>query len=99
MSDIAGYLRTAEQAQEKSGAADWPAAAALWQRVVRDNPVHGGYWDCLARARYELGDFGVDPRRWIAPEIYVPVTFEAYRRNADPALDAILAAREHLPGT
>jgi tetratricopeptide (TPR) repeat protein len=57
MSDIAGYLRTVEQAQEKSGSADWPAAAALWQQVVRDNPVHGGYWDCLARARYELGDY------------------------------------------
>lgn len=39
-----------------------------------------------------------DHRTWIAPDIYAPPTFEAYRRNQDPALDAILAIREHLPG-
>jgi hypothetical protein len=27
-----------------------------------------------------------------------PPAFEAYRRNEDPALDAILAIREHVPG-
>jgi len=39
-----------------------------------------------------------DHRTWTAPDIYAPPTFEAYRRNQDPALDAILAIREHLPG-
>jgi hypothetical protein len=39
-----------------------------------------------------------DYRTWIAPDIYTPPTFEAYRRNEDPALDAILALREHVPG-
>lgn len=39
-----------------------------------------------------------DSRTWIAPDIYTPPTFEAYRRNQDPALDAILAIREHVPG-
>ena len=39
-----------------------------------------------------------DHRTWIAPDIYAPPTFEAFRRNDDPALDAILALREHLPG-
>ncbi len=39
-----------------------------------------------------------DHRTWTAPDIYAPPTFEAYRRNEDPALDAILAIREHLPG-
>jgi tetratricopeptide (TPR) repeat protein len=39
-----------------------------------------------------------DNRTWIAPDIYAPPTFEAFRRNDDPALDAILALREHLPG-
>jgi tetratricopeptide (TPR) repeat protein len=57
MTDIAGYLRTVAQAEEKSASAEWPAAAALWQQVVADNPVHGYYWDCLARARYELADY------------------------------------------
>jgi hypothetical protein len=39
-----------------------------------------------------------DYRTWIAPDIYTPPTFEAYQRNQDPALDAILAIREHVPG-
>jgi tetratricopeptide (TPR) repeat protein len=39
-----------------------------------------------------------DYRSWIAPEIYAPPTFEAYRQNSDPAMEAILASHEHLPG-
>jgi tetratricopeptide (TPR) repeat protein len=39
-----------------------------------------------------------DHRTWIAPDIYAPPTFEAFRRNQDPALDAILSLRDHLPG-
>jgi tetratricopeptide (TPR) repeat protein len=39
-----------------------------------------------------------DHRTWIAPDIYAPPTFEAFSRNQDPAMDAILALREHLPG-
>jgi len=34
-----------------------------------------------------------DHRTWIGPEIYLPPTFEAYRNNLDPALEAILAYR------
>ncbi|HET7012498.1 MAG TPA: hypothetical protein VFI65_01215 [Streptosporangiaceae bacterium] len=39
-----------------------------------------------------------DHRTWTAPDLYAPPTFECYRRNQDPALDAILALREHVPG-
>ncbi len=39
-----------------------------------------------------------DHRTWTAPDIYAPPTFEAYRRNQDPALDAILGVKEHVPG-
>jgi hypothetical protein len=39
-----------------------------------------------------------DHRIWTAPDIYAPPTFESYRRNQDPAVDAILAIREHVPG-
>jgi tetratricopeptide (TPR) repeat protein len=39
-----------------------------------------------------------DYRIWIAPTIYTPPTFAAYRANRDPALEAILSWREHLPG-
>lgn len=46
----------------------------------------------------------MDHRAWIAPDLYTPPTFEAFRRNQDPALDAVLAYPgpghgEHLPGS
>lgn len=34
-----------------------------------------------------------DHRKWIAPQIYLPPAFAAYRVNRDPALEAILAYR------
>jgi tetratricopeptide (TPR) repeat protein len=40
----------------------------------------------------------IDARTWICPDIYAPPTFAAYARNIDPAMAAILAATEHLPG-
>ena len=39
-----------------------------------------------------------DHRPWIAPELYAPPSFESYSRNRDPAMEAILSCREHLPG-
>jgi tetratricopeptide (TPR) repeat protein len=40
-----------------------------------------------------------DHRPWVAPEMYTPPTFEAYSQNRDPAMEAILASHEHLPGS
>lgn len=40
----------------------------------------------------------MDHRPWIAPELYAPPSFEAYSQNLDPAMEAILSCREHLPG-
>ncbi|HKG24308.1 MAG TPA: tetratricopeptide repeat protein [Thermomicrobiales bacterium] len=40
----------------------------------------------------------MDYRTWIAPTIYTPPTFADFRANRDPALEAILTLREHLPG-
>jgi tetratricopeptide (TPR) repeat protein len=40
----------------------------------------------------------MDYRIWIAPTLYTPPTFAAFRANRDPAVEAILACREHLPG-
>jgi hypothetical protein len=34
----------------------------------------------------------VDYRPWIAPDLYAPPTFAAYRQNRDPAMEAILAS-------
>lgn len=36
------------------------------------------------------GTFATDHRTWIAPEIYAPPTFELYKANRDPAMEAIL---------
>ncbi len=57
MPDSVNYLRTLAEAEAKTGAAQWPAAAALWTQVVELNPVVGHYWVRLAEARYELEDF------------------------------------------
>ncbi len=57
MADSVGYLRTLAEAEAKTGSAAWPAAAALWARVVELNPVVGHNWVRLAEARYELDDF------------------------------------------
>ncbi len=40
----------------------------------------------------------MDHRPWIAPELYAPPTYEAASQNRDPAMEAILSCREHLPG-
>ena len=57
MPDVSDYVRTLAGAEAKTGSASWPAAAALWARVVELNPVVGRHWIRLAEARYELGDF------------------------------------------
>jgi tetratricopeptide (TPR) repeat protein len=40
----------------------------------------------------------MDYRIWLAPTLYSPPTFAAFRANRDPALEAILACHEYLPG-
>ncbi len=42
---------------------------------------------------YWQSSWPMDYRAWIAPQIYRPPTFAAYRANRDPALEAILAYR------
>ncbi|HYN88579.1 MAG TPA: hypothetical protein VER55_08610 [Ardenticatenaceae bacterium] len=36
----------------------------------------------------------MDTRVWLAPQLYAPPSFAAYRENRDPALEAILAYRD-----
>jgi len=40
----------------------------------------------------------VDYRTWIAPLIYAPPSFELFRQNRDPAMEAIAEVTEYLPG-
>lgn len=42
--------------------------------------------------------WAMDYRPWIAPLLYAPPTFALYKENRDPAMEAIAAVREHLPG-
>jgi hypothetical protein len=36
----------------------------------------------------------MDYRTWVAPLLYAPPSFELYKANRDPALEAILAYRQ-----
>jgi hypothetical protein len=47
---------------------------------------------------YWQSSWPMDYRTWIAPDIPAPPTFDSFRRNVDPAMEAILAYRERLPG-
>ncbi len=42
---------------------------------------------------YWQSSWPMDYRTWIAPQIYTPPTFAAYRANRDPAMEAVLAYR------
>ena len=41
----------------------------------------------------------MDYRTWVPPTIYAPPTFQHYRSGRDPALEAILSTKEHLPAS
>ena len=41
----------------------------------------------------------MDHRPWIAPQLYAPPTYDSFSRNHDPALAAVLAASEQMPGS
>jgi len=43
--------------------------------------------------------WAMDYRTWLAPLLYTPPTFAAYRNNLDPAMEAIRGFRAVLPGT
>ncbi|MBO0723230.1 MAG: hypothetical protein J2P41_20570, partial [Blastocatellia bacterium] len=43
---------------------------------------------------YWQNSVAMDYRVWIAPQLYAPPSFELYRANRDPALEAIMAYRQ-----
>ena len=51
------FLALLAQARSRSTAADWPAAARSWSRVVEINPVEAEFWHALAEARDNLHDW------------------------------------------
>jgi len=61
--------------------------------VGEEDPFVLPYSKILANVShlYWQSSYPQDQRTWIAPQIYVPPTFAAYRRNGDAALEAILS--------
>ena len=55
--DVAAFVETLRQARAKGDAGQWPEAAALWEQVVRANPVNPYFWSPLANARYLAKDY------------------------------------------
>ena len=51
------FLTLVNQAQEKSNASEWAAAAPLWERVVAINPTVAWYWYLLGTAQRNAGDY------------------------------------------
>ncbi|QFQ99394.1 hypothetical protein F9278_28205 [Streptomyces phaeolivaceus] len=47
---------------------------------------------------YWQSSFPMDSRTAIAPDLYVPPTFDDFRSNRDPVMEAIRSCTEHLPG-
>lgn len=64
MDDITEFRRTVARAKARSKRQQWTEAAPLWDRVVAANPVKGDYWDWLAEARFELGDYAAALRAY-----------------------------------
>ncbi|MEA3033260.1 MAG: hypothetical protein QOH86_1276, partial [Sphingomonadales bacterium] len=53
----ASFVALVQQADARTAAKDWAAAAPLWERVVAANPVEGRFWDRLGTARFRAGDY------------------------------------------
>lgn len=56
------FLQVLAGAEAKSNAKEWSEAAALWEKVVQQNPTEGGFWSQLGQARFNAQDYrGVIP--------------------------------------
>ena len=51
------FVETLAQAEVKMQAKQWAEAAALWEQVVKANPVHGRFWEQLGLAYYNAKDY------------------------------------------
>jgi tetratricopeptide (TPR) repeat protein len=55
--DGTAFVTLVDQAEAKSAAKDWQAAAGLWEKVVAANPVEGRFWSRLGNARLAGKDY------------------------------------------
>ena len=56
-SSVNGFVETLAQARAKTSAKEWDAAAALWEKVVKQNPVEGRFWNQLATVYYNQKNY------------------------------------------
>jgi hypothetical protein len=54
---VTSFVETLRQARAKAGDKQWKEAAALWEQVVRANPVNPYFWSSLGNARYLAADY------------------------------------------
>jgi hypothetical protein len=79
----AAFASELQAAQQAYAAGDYHRAAALYDRIVRANPVNPTYWRRLAASHYLAGEY-----RESIPA-YTPRTFAQYLKGDDPAMDSI----------
>jgi hypothetical protein len=111
MADPAAFLDLLARAELRSASGDWAEAAELWARdegwrtdlrllarELKRSRLLGAQVETIGGRTVE------DHRTWIAPDIYAPPTFEAYRRNDTrpwtrswPSMSTSPAA-DHPPG-
>ena len=53
----AAFLQLVDQAQARTKAKDWAAAAELWQKAAAANPTEGAYWSRLGSALMNLKQY------------------------------------------
>jgi tetratricopeptide (TPR) repeat protein len=46
------FLETLREAETKTNAKQWTEAAAVWEKIVKANPVEARYWNQLGNAYY-----------------------------------------------
>src|SRR5215210_5043312 len=56
-SQTKAFLETLAEAETKTQAQAWTEAAALWEKVVKINPVEGRFWNQLASVYYNAKDY------------------------------------------
>ena len=57
ISSVQNFVNLVKDAQTKSDAKDWKAAAELWNQVVQNNPVEVKFWQKLGEAQFNAKNY------------------------------------------
>src|SRR6476620_2573709 len=56
-SDVNKFAHMLDQAQNAMDSKKWTEAAALYEQIVKINPVNGRFWNQLAQANYNAKNY------------------------------------------